>query len=596
MSGFLALLGLDGGAVAPALLADLTERMAFRGPDGQHTWHDGVIGLSHALLATTFEAVREQQPASLDGEVRLTGAIRLDGRDDLRAALLGAGCQPAADATDPDLLLHAYTAWGDGCLDRIIGDFAFVLWDGRRRRLLAARDHFGVAQLFWARVGDILILGNTLQAFLAYPGISDELDEAAVSDWAVFGMYLDSEATGYRQIHRVGHGQKLTLDDGAFRIAPYWTPVDSEDWTRPRRDEDYAEEFLHLFDLAVADRLRTDRAGCHLSGGLDSSAIAASASLVQDRRGGPRDLRVYTLMNRGLAMDQEGEYAALVARRYGLVHEFFYNEDMMAQAPEATPAWLPPEPGPVFGLQCDSPLTRTASFARNMLAGFGGDALLERPAFTWGGIPGALRTGEFRWLLQAGRQRLRHAMRPAAANWRPPGWLEAKRAEPLADRLRRSLAQGSRRDRLGLFQAPLWRAIFAWSDAGYHGLPVVTSFPFFDRRLFDFMAAVPPGSRGWDKPLLRQAMVSRLPAELLSRPKTPLPGNPYLELKKSAGIAAWEWSLLRDPAVLPWLDPTWSKRLESMPRAEQAEAWCRPRMPPLELAYWLAWRRMSQLA
>jgi asparagine synthase (glutamine-hydrolysing) len=142
MSGFVALLHTDGAPVDPALLQTLTDTLAFRGPDGLHTWHAGAIGLGHAMLRTTDaqHAAREQQPCTLDGQVWITADARVDDRDTLRRALAAAGRADAhaQHATDPQLILHAYHAWGDECMQHLLGDFSFVIWDAPRRRLFCA--------------------------------------------------------------------------------------------------------------------------------------------------------------------------------------------------------------------------------------------------------------------------------------------------------------------------------------------------------------------------------------------------------------------------------------------------------------------------
>ncbi len=138
MSGFVALCNRGGEPIDPMLLGDMTAGMAFRGPDAQGAWCDGPIGLGHTLLRTTFEADHEKQPCSVDGQVWVVADARIDGRRDLIATLRRQHRPVADDTPDVELILHAYAVWGEGCLDHLIGDFAFALWDGRLRRLFCA--------------------------------------------------------------------------------------------------------------------------------------------------------------------------------------------------------------------------------------------------------------------------------------------------------------------------------------------------------------------------------------------------------------------------------------------------------------------------
>ncbi len=108
MSGIVGILNGDGQPIDPALLQQMMELMAFRGPDGWDTWNDGYVGFGHALLRTTWESAKERQPHSLDGKVWITGDIRLDWREDLIDQLRASRRNLEKDVTDVDLVLHAY--------------------------------------------------------------------------------------------------------------------------------------------------------------------------------------------------------------------------------------------------------------------------------------------------------------------------------------------------------------------------------------------------------------------------------------------------------------------------------------------------------
>src|SRR5262245_49650350 len=142
MSGIAGIVHLDGAPADAPRLRSMVRSMSGHGRDAQDIWTDGPVGLAHALLQTTDGTSPEQQPGTVDGHTWIAADCRLDGRGDL--------CRELGDrddvrhATDAQLILHAYAAWGDRCVERLCGDFAFALWDGRQRRLLCARDHFGV--------------------------------------------------------------------------------------------------------------------------------------------------------------------------------------------------------------------------------------------------------------------------------------------------------------------------------------------------------------------------------------------------------------------------------------------------------------------
>lgn len=188
MSRFTGIYNLDGKPVAQPLLKQMTDSMAARGPDALHTWLYGPLGFGHTLLKTTWESEHENQPLTFDTKVWITGDIRLDRRDELIDRLTSAGLAPDTNAADVDLLLHAYLAWQENCLEYLSGDFAFILWDNSNRSLFAARDHFGIVPFYYAETGKTLVFSNDIKSLQQHPGISDRLDEHTIGDILLFGM------------------------------------------------------------------------------------------------------------------------------------------------------------------------------------------------------------------------------------------------------------------------------------------------------------------------------------------------------------------------------------------------------------------------
>ena len=150
MSGFVGIVNLDNKPIDDRLLGRMTGFMAFRGPDRQRTWHNGSVGFGHALAITTNESERECQPLTLDRQIWIVADARIDARADLLAQLAEKGEAAPGDTTDVELVLRAYRAWGRACVDHLLGDFAFAIWDAPRRELFCARDHLGVKSFFYA--------------------------------------------------------------------------------------------------------------------------------------------------------------------------------------------------------------------------------------------------------------------------------------------------------------------------------------------------------------------------------------------------------------------------------------------------------------
>ena len=288
MSGIVGILNIDGSPVDRSLLARLTDYLAFRGPDAQETWSQGPVGLGHALLQTVDDTRPDSQPLSLDGEVVIAADARIDGRAELRQELNSHGCHDLENVPDVELILHAYLVWGDECAKHLLGDFAFAIWDGRRRQLFCARDHFGIKPFYYAQVGDSLIFSNTLNCLRLHPRVSDELNDLAIGDFLLFDCNQDQSTTTFADIRRLPPAHYLTWQPGSLRLERYWSLPLIDRPLRYSRPQDYVEHFKALLTQAVADRLRTRRVGVtherrpgflHRGGSRQKSAAPATSRL-----------------------------------------------------------------------------------------------------------------------------------------------------------------------------------------------------------------------------------------------------------------------------------------------------------------------------
>lgn len=276
MSGLTGTYRLDNRPASPDTLDAMLTAIAHRGPDARAQWADGPIALGHALLQTTPESRYEQQP--LEGPAGthvLVADARIDNRDALLQALALDG--DPAEIPDSALILHAYQHWGPACVDHLIGDFAFALWDADRRELFCARDHLGIRPFFYHHIpGEALHFASELKALVAPLPAPPPLDEQRLVD-QLARLYVDPEATIYQGFRRLPPAHTLTAAaDGTVTTRRYWTLTPDD--LPPMTDEAYAARFRELFEEAVRCRLRSlTPVGADLSGGLDSSAVACVA-------------------------------------------------------------------------------------------------------------------------------------------------------------------------------------------------------------------------------------------------------------------------------------------------------------------------------
>jgi asparagine synthase (glutamine-hydrolysing) len=569
LSGIVGIYDRSGAPVDRALLQGLAQFLSYRGPDWRDTWSSGPIGFGHTLLRTTRESQFERQPASLDGQFWITADARIDCREELTTKLAqkshGA---PSRGAPDCDLILHAYAAWGADCVQHLRGDFAFAIWDARKKLLFCARDHFGVKPFYYAELGELFLFSNTLDCLRQHPDVSEELNDAAIGDFLLFGLNCDATTTTFRDIRRLPAAHTMTISSEGLRIQRYWS-VPTEGRIRYHRVEDYVEHFQILLQAAVADRTRVDRAGILLSGGLDSGTVAATARELSGRVGGTADLRAYTVVYESLFPDEEGAYAQETANFLNIPIQFIPMDDVQPFERWDDPDLNMPEPvdDPCFAGLFDQ-FRAISEGCRVVLSGEGNDALMHFQM--WPYVKDMVRNREWQSLLT---ETSRYAwLRPSPL---PGIWRRAKNLfgkDPTSPEYPRWLAPDFARrlnlqERAKQWPAPVspphpvlteghaslsqhWSHMFELENAGVTRCPVEVRHPFFDLRIVNFLLSLPPFPLFFEKRLLREAVAGRLPESIRTRRKSPLAGDPLAAHLRE-----------RD---MKWLDQrTWSEEMES---------------------------------
>ena len=233
MSGIAAVYYLDGRPAGRGLIGAMLDAVAYRGPDGLNSWIDGPVALGHAMLRTTPEAMGESQPlVDEQSGLSLTLDGRVDNRDELKALLERQGLR-LVGGTDAEIFLRAYQCWGEEAPAKILGDFAFALWDGPKRHLFCARDFASVQPLFYYCDSRTFICASELHQILVDPAVPRELDEQ-VSGMYLTGMLFDPVSTLYREIHKLEGGCSITVrPDGPIGADTSISIPQSESATAP---------------------------------------------------------------------------------------------------------------------------------------------------------------------------------------------------------------------------------------------------------------------------------------------------------------------------------------------------------------------------
>jgi asparagine synthase (glutamine-hydrolysing) len=306
---------------AAAQCERMLKSLQIYGPQAPAVASDGAIALGQRLFGIAPEDRRRRSVASGGGgAILLVADARLDNREELCDAL-GIAAAEGRGLTDPAILLRALERWDESAVERLLGDFAFAFWDSRRQRLLLARDFMGQQPLHYVRRDGFFAFASMPKGLHALPEIESAPDREAVASFLAL-IPEDGSETFFKGIEKVRAGEIVTVTRDALRTTRWWQPAIEP--LRLKRTEDYAEALRGHFDRAVAARLRgADSAvGAHLSGGLDSSAVAATAARLMAEKGGrvtaftgtPREGYDGSAVRN--AFTDESPYAAEVAAMY----------------------------------------------------------------------------------------------------------------------------------------------------------------------------------------------------------------------------------------------------------------------------------------
>jgi asparagine synthase (glutamine-hydrolysing) len=316
MCGIVALFDMLGTRPIDAgLLARMTDALAHRGPDGAGLHVEPGIGLGHRRLAIIDRAGGRQPLANETGDVHVVFNGEIYGHQLLADELRAAG-HVFATRSDTETIVHAWEEWGERCVDRLDGMFAFVIWDRRRETLFAARDRLGKKPLHYAWLPDGgIAIASEIKSLLLHPGLQRRIDVRAIEEFFAYG-YVPDPRTIYADIRKLPPGSTLAVARGAGTApAPrrYWRPE-----FRIDRGADAGEAASRLgaeLREAVARRLVAEvPLGAFLSGGLDSSAVTATMAEIAGGR-----VETFAIGFRQAAYD-ESRHAAAVAASLGTSH------------------------------------------------------------------------------------------------------------------------------------------------------------------------------------------------------------------------------------------------------------------------------------
>lgn len=542
--------------------------MSHRGPNGSAIWVKAGAALGHAALHTTPEHKYEAQPL-LDesGSVCLVLDGRVDNREELRKAIETKG-SVLLDETDAELVLKAYLTWGEECPARIIGDFAFAVWNVRDRILFAARDTYWCRPFYYYVNEDCFVFGSEIQSVLAHPAVPAVINEGMLAEYLASALTSDEE-TLYAGVNRLPASRSFLISDGKISRRRYWE-VDPGREIRYRHDGDYAEHYRELLRECVCCRLRSDRpVGADLSGGMDSSSVVAVVMALQQQGTGVDGFATYSVSFPGVPAADETSYIRDVLD--------FWNLDGAILVPGPRPLeWYLEQvkryrDHPEYPNGSYTDAVREAGNQRGhrvMLTGSGGDEIFSGNYFHYADMFRSLQLRRF-WtqrqadarneslttrpsVLDCGPRQLipdfvKRLAKPLRRQPKPPRWIEPQFAARtnLVDRFHQPV-------RVPEFRSHVQRAMYRNLASGWtrHSeeidersaawFQIEQRHPFRDRRMVEFGFAIPESQRWRElerKFIMRQGMRDLLPRSVLTRPGKSDLSCPFPQTMKKIGAS-----------------------------------------------------------
>ncbi len=541
MSGINGIISRIGQEIQPHSLKKMNDITAHRGPDKRQYWAEGKIGLGQCMLMTTPESKYEDLPFHWKKhDLAITADARIDNREELIEALKIT--KKAQSIPDSEIILRSYQKWGEKCPGKLIGDFAFTIWDGEKDEVFCARDHMGVKPFYYHLNHEDFIFSSEIKAISCILGIN-EINEDQIANFLT-AYFEDRQSTFYKEIYRLPAAHYLIIKEEDHELKRYWK-LDPEKEIKLESDEEYKNKFLEIFTEAVKCRLRSYLpVGSMLSGGMDSSSIVCTAKrLIKDEP-------FYTFSN---IFDQvpesdEREYINSILSKNDLKHYFILADEISPLKDFNNVMWYEEEPffGPNLFLTW-SVYAEAQKHVRVILSGFDGDTTLHKHGA--GFLMEYFLKFRYHRLIKevtevskifkiSPSKLLMNALLPLIHNqinslkailgkeetWKHRGIINKDFAEKrgIYARLKEMDREeygyhNSKYLHYFFLKTGLLQSALELHDKASAAFSIETRYPFFDKRLIEFCLALPPEQKlqnGWDRIILRRAMTNILPEKV----------------------------------------------------------------------------------
>ncbi|MCK5538508.1 MAG: hypothetical protein KAI79_16900, partial [Bacteroidales bacterium] len=438
----------------------------------------------------------------------------------------------------------------------LLGDFAFVIWDNRNKKVFCARDRFGMRQLYFSQVNNSLIISNSLNTINQHPSISKKLNDKSIDGFLLYGdhTWLDKSVTVFQDVTSLLPAHKLIFQNGKIKTKKYWDISSDLPLIKYQKKSDYLDHFREIFKTAIEDRIRTPSIAVSMSGGMDSTSIAATVrELEKGNRVQQLNIQAITSVYDHLFSSKERYYTKITAEHLNLPVHYLPAD----YYPTMEQSILTTRPLEIYNQSYWQDFEKTiATYSRVVLTGDAGDNLLKySPAISsfkennpldiindirklrkqYGNMPTlglGIRSFLRRNILKDNQVSTRYSF----PDWINPEFNKKMELESIwYKKLNKNEHSPSQRHP-GAYHSllnPEWN-----TDDKY----MKTNFsmsekrdPFLDLRLIEFIFSIPATPWLFNKHILRESMKEILPQEIINRPKAVL-GNIHTEMIKKSEL------------------------------------------------------------
>ena len=569
-------------SVSPVILKAMADAIRHRGPDDEGYYVAGPVGLGFRRLSIIDLSTGHQPICNEDGSVWIVFNGEIYNYQDLRQDLLSKG-HVFQSRTDTEVIVHLYEEFGEACVNKLRGMFAFAIWDGRDQTLMLARDRVGIKPLYYRLAENSIIFGSEIKAILADPEVESNVQPEMIDRFLTFG-YLPGEETLFQNICKLAPGSCLRVRNGKIDLKQYW---DLEFRPVPQQIESAQQRLLELMEESVGLHMISDvPVGFLLSGGVDSTAMLNFATGKTDHK-----LSSYTIGFSDPGVTDERPYARLAAALYGSEHHEITIgfKDFVDFLPQYVRHMEEPvcEP-PAVALYYVSKLAR--DYVKVLISGEGGDeafagypnyrsmvwlerikrvfgplnGLLARVAKILATLPGAHKLGKYAPLLNTPFESYYYSRTSSpfsffnanASDFYTNEFLihcdKQRSTEPALRNLRGNAAMGLL-NRMLYVDSKTWLPddLLIKADKITMANSVELRVPLLDHKLLEFAASLPESFkvRGFTtKYIAKRALRDRVPKEILTRRKAgfPVPYESWLR----GQLKGWLSEVLLDRATI----------------------------------------------